>query len=242
MEDREFKELVAEAEKHVGEAAPKKWNVASGMFRPLRGKFENMAEGYLYELSEKYGESLPTVMAEAHRVTNVAVRVDVQLQGDGREISWAWIAVAYVINGGLRSELFHEIETDDEVSHFLDCIVLVFLTLASVHIASGRVSAATSCLFEATEARRLSELMLIGGQKSKDVLSQLGKAGAAARHKENYSLKQDVFTWCQENFSKYRSMDAAASAIVDSKLVPVVFRTVRNWVGEWKKQRPTGRP
>lgn len=71
--------------------------------------------------------------------------------------------------------------------------------------------------------------------------SILGRIGADARHAENRAMKQEVFDWLDVNFSTQKSMDAAAEAIA-GKVVPVSFRTARDWVGEWKKLRSTGTP
>lgn len=67
------------------------------------------------------------------------------------------------------------------------------------------------------------------------------KAWATARHAENHAMKQEVFAWLDEQFSKCRSMDAAATAIA-GRVAPIAWRTARDWVGQWKKLRPAGRP
>lgn len=69
----------------------------------------------------------------------------------------------------------------------------------------------------------------------------LAKIAADARHVENRQMKADVFQWCERNLQDYRSMDAAAEAIAGN-VVPVTFRTVRGWIGEWKKQQSAGKP
>ena len=72
--------------------------------------------------------------------------------------------------------------------------------------------------------------------------SERAKAGAHSAHAENRAMKQDVFDWLDENFSTQKSMDAAADTIKELKLVPMMWRTIRDWVGEWKKLRSTGTP
>lgn len=66
----------------------------------------------------------------------------------------------------------------------------------------------------------------------------LAKVAAQARHTENRSMKADVFEWLDAHMADFKSMDAAAQAII--KQQPVVFRTARDWVGEWKKLRSAG--
>lgn len=68
----------------------------------------------------------------------------------------------------------------------------------------------------------------------------LAKAAAQARHTETRNMKADVFEWLDAHMAEFKSMDAAAQAII--KQQPVVFRTARDWVGEWKKLRSAGTP
>ena len=63
---------------------------------------------------------------------------------------------------------------------------------------------------------------------------------ADKRHTENRSMKSDVFIWLDTNMANFKSMDAAAQAVI--KQQPIAFRTARDWVGEWKKVRSTGTP
>lgn len=67
------------------------------------------------------------------------------------------------------------------------------------------------------------------------------KSGAAVRHTENRAMKADVFKWLDDNFTNCKSMDSAAEAMT-GKLVPATFRTVRDWVAEWKKLRSASTP
>ncbi len=66
------------------------------------------------------------------------------------------------------------------------------------------------------------------------------KAAAQARHSDTRNMKADVFAWLDAHMVEFKSMDAAAQAII--KQQPVVFRTARAWVGEWKKLRSAGTP
>lgn len=242
MEHRSLQELVRDAEIEVSKSSPNRIEVRHEMFKHLGYRFSNMAGNCLDNLIARYGDSLPTVLAEVNRVTNVAVKVDSQSKGEWREWSLAFIACGFLVDGHIKSELFDEFETSDDVCLFLDSMSLVYLLFASAHTLSGKTENAMHLLFEAFDARRISEHCSEGDKSAKEALSRLGRAGAIARHKENHDMKQEVFSWCNSNFRNYKSMDAAASAIIELKLVPVVFRTVRDWVGEWKKQRPTGRP
>ena len=68
----------------------------------------------------------------------------------------------------------------------------------------------------------------------------LAKTGAQARHTETRNMKAEVFEWLVAHMVEFKSMDAAAQAII--KQQPIVFRTARDWVGEWKKLRSAGTP
>lgn len=65
------------------------------------------------------------------------------------------------------------------------------------------------------------------------------RINAFKRHAESHAMKADVFAWLDTNMVNYKSMDAAAQAITREQ--PIVFRTARGWVGEWKKLRSASR-
>ncbi|GHC96680.1 hypothetical protein GCM10007320_50850 [Pseudorhodoferax aquiterrae] len=81
----------------------------------------------------------------------------------------------------------------------------------------------------------------VGGGRKALLASDVGRMGAASAHAENRAMKAVVHEWCDANMANYKSMDAAATDVA-GKLVPVVFRTARDWIGEWKKLRSAGRP
>ena len=68
----------------------------------------------------------------------------------------------------------------------------------------------------------------------KEILSEKQREAAGARHKENRQMKAEVMEWCKSEMHTFKSMDSAAEAIA-GKLVPVTFRTARQWIGEWAK-------
>ncbi|MDT0137746.1 hypothetical protein [Acidovorax sp. PRC11] len=67
----------------------------------------------------------------------------------------------------------------------------------------------------------------------------LARNAASARHAENRAMKQQVFEWCDANVGNFSSLDAGASAVA-GVLVPVAWRTARDWMTEWKKLRAAG--
>ncbi len=70
--------------------------------------------------------------------------------------------------------------------------------------------------------------------------SENARIAAQARHRENHDMKRQVFAWLDENFGAYKSMDSAAEAIA-GRVVPVKFRTARDWVGQWRQRVPPAR-
>lgn len=77
-------------------------------------------------------------------------------------------------------------------------------------------------------------------QSVKAARSMMAKSGAAMRHAENHAMKAMVFDWLDANFTPgTRSMDDVAQELA-GRIVPAKFRTVRDWLTEWKKLRSTG--
>lgn len=76
---------------------------------------------------------------------------------------------------------------------------------------------------------------------ARGAIADRAKLGAAARHKENRDMKAEAFAWLNSNMDRFSSLDSAAAAIAGSVL-PVTFRTARDWVGQWKKLQSAGTP
>lgn len=70
--------------------------------------------------------------------------------------------------------------------------------------------------------------------------SENARIAAQARHRENHDMKRQVFAWLDQNFTRFKSMDSAAEAIAGN-VVPVKFRTARDWIGQWKRCPPSAR-
>ncbi len=70
------------------------------------------------------------------------------------------------------------------------------------------------------------------------------RLAAHARHKENYEMKAQVWEWYSKHRAEFRSLDKAAQAVIgEVKLVPVTFRTAREWIGQLvKHERYARRP
>jgi hypothetical protein len=85
-----------------------------------------------------------------------------------------------------------------------------------------------------------SEGSVTVSEKVNDRISLMQSQKGKKRHAETNSMKAGVFIWLDDNMHKFKSMDAAAETIIRNE--PIAFRTARDWVGEWKKLRSTGRP
>ena len=137
----------------------------------------------------------------------------------------------------------------------LEAVALYWLTVAATSCRAGDVEEAFDWISEAQVALTLAngsymwdegvkferELAVRGlASAAAAARTDLAKVAAQARHAENRSMKADVFAWLDTNMGSFNSMDAAALAITGQQ--PIVFRTARAWVGDWKKQRSAGTP
>lgn len=65
-----------------------------------------------------------------------------------------------------------------------------------------------------------------------ELLRELGKKGAVARHASTRDAKALVLQWWNENVKGTMSKEAAADAIVAAKLVSETRQTIRKWLTE----------
>lgn len=90
----------------------------------------------------------------------------------------------------------------------------------------------------------LAEMLIekpIDEETEREIRSLLAKNAAHARHSEHREMKSQVFKWCDENMARFKSMDDAAFDI-SGTFIPQKFRTVREWMTEWKKLRSASTP
>lgn len=60
------------------------------------------------------------------------------------------------------------------------------------------------------------------------------KMAAYKRHSEHRAMKDDLFDWYCKHHQHYSSMNAAAEVAI--KIVPVKFRTARDWISEFSRR------
>lgn len=152
-----------------------------------------------------------------------------------------------------RQGLLAEMEGAKPFSRFdgLGCLTLYWFSEAASQWRNGDFAGALEWLYEATTALEFcygwdmwdSAVECLGPSDhvavGKASRTAQAKHGAGVRHRENRSLKSDVFRWLDAHFSECSSMDSAAEKIAGA-VVPMKFRTVRAWVTEWKKLRSAG--
>ena len=103
--------------------------------------------------------------------------------------------------------------------------------------------AITTCAY-AGDALRISEAQCVAlgrSPLSQLALSQNARSGADKSHVENRRMKAEVFEWLDLNMRSFRSMDGAAENI-SQRVVPVKFRTARDWITDWKRLRSASKP
>lgn len=137
----------------------------------------------------------------------------------------------------------------------LNGAAMYWFAAAATSCRTGDVNGAFDWLSEAQDALSLAHgsYMWDEGEKSGSesamenhpnavaaARTALAKSAAQARHAETRNMKADVFKWLDSSMADFKSMDAAAQAII--KQQPITFRTARDWVGEWRKLRSAGTP
>jgi len=104
---------------------------------------------------------------------------------------------------------------------------------------------ATETLSEELENLRLQfhqvaqKTNALAEEKAKKKVSVAARKAAIKRHTENHAMKEEIFAWCAKQLHEHASLDAAAA--VANKLVPVTFRTVRGWIGEYRRKERAAR-
>ena len=83
------------------------------------------------------------------------------------------------------------------------------------------------------EARQCFGVLL--GRMSVRPAYLLASVNADARHKENRSMKAEVFAWLNSLTPEFTVAETAAKAI--TKQQPITHNTARSWFNEWKKLR-----
>lgn len=135
----------------------------------------------------------------------------------------------------------------------LEAIALYWFAKAADQLSIGNIDEVIEWTYEACDALNLASgigMFDAGAANALEnevattkstVRTEMARAAASSRHAPNYAAKEKVFRWCDENISRFNSMDDAAMDIAET-FVPQKFRAVREWMTEWKKLRSASRP
>lgn len=174
--------------------------------------------------------------------------------GYAKHNGWAYTAYNGLVSikEGKWEQMLREksgLHQRQDLRKILEYLALYYYAEASRAAAADDMNAALTALSEAGEATSLADgqfMFDVGVEHATEEIGMdarrtLAKAAANARHAENRAMKQEVFTYLDENPPPPRGKDATASVIC-SAIAPVAFRTARQWVDEWGKLRSTGTP
>lgn len=89
--------------------------------------------------------------------------------------------------------------------------------------------------FECFELANGIDMWDAGYQCKSEEISQQRQEAAKKRHSENYSLKQQVIDFYKGGDYSDMSIEMATSEIFSQNLVPVAYRTIRDWISEFRK-------
>ena len=115
-------------------------------------------------------------------------------------------------------------------------IVIAYGTQALEADAAGEVNAAWAYLADGNYW--MGVLKAIGTERNE--MSERARKAADAKHAENRAAKADARAWYEAHRHEYPSLDSAAEAI-SRTIVPMTFRTVRDWISQWEKELRSAR-
>lgn len=164
--------------------------------------------------------------------------------GEREGIAWTLYGHVHSLEHAHDLDLVREVaKCDDENARLVSmyAFALYWFSLAGDAAQTQRMNEALTALAEAFDAVALADFDRGWTASAEGKTSSIGHAAAVlsrkgtdARHRENRAMRAQVFEWLDSN--TFRSLDAAAEALA-GKIVPVTFRTARDWAGQWKKLR-----
>jgi hypothetical protein len=228
--DENFADLCFDAQELVGSACA----FFSGVFPTQTAHFWwgdavnlSWVKEYWSLSSDRQMMTRRPIRVEVERLAGEILTVwDDQVDGGRAEPAWgvSFLSPVAAASSTVMMQAL-AVEVLLSVDGFFDC-----LSRGEQALAMRWLSAAFKGIIECT----LQAQLILGNP------SENARVAAHARHRENHDLKRQVFAWLDEHFSGYKSMDSAAEAIAGI-VVPVKFRTARDWVGQWKRRPPSAR-
>lgn len=124
--------------------------------------------------------------------------------------------------------------TQEEAYKFMLLVILASLHFAVHALQARSMDEAFDHFSDATYLRGVADGILHCGTDAL-VRADLARVGAKARHLETKEMRKRLETWYDQNYEKFKSVDAAAMAAVKEE--PIAFPTARKWISEHKKSR-----
>lgn len=133
-------------------------------------------------------------------------------------------------SAGLEAPKPRDNKKAEEVSQTEYSLVLAILLTewAADYLDNGNAEDCLKTLLRANETLGgIRSTTPTDGEK-REMLSAIGKMGAAAIHVENRAMRTQALEWYASHKHEYSSKEEAAMEI--TKIVPVKFRTARDWL------------
>lgn len=225
------------------------WNVGMGIYEKLTGNEEPPTAGEIESFVKTLEPGLSDFVEdfiELHRLGKV------QLEGrepdEGAVDYDSWRSADWLWKMDSQRRLMEAVKQSEEQAPAYPPAFALVLALGHLESAVAAsywddVQAATDgvlCASQILDAVRNEELRGTEEHRNAPQAISFAILGADARHRESRSMREQVFVWLDDHMSRFSSMDAAADAIA-GKVVPVKWRTARDWIGQWKKLRSAGR-
>ena len=146
----------------------------------------------------------------------------------GQGVDWFWKSVLdWTTDPGDPDYWFHQANLPHQGKMYMPNHVTAIISCCVASKGAQESGEERVAWTYAADARTLASRMMEGYTALWASKEDFAKKGAAARHAENRSMKQQAIDAYKHG--NYASKDAAAEAI-SGKIVPVKYRTVRDWL------------
>lgn len=122
--------------------------------------------------------------------------------------------------------------TKKDAENLISCMIFTALNVGVQALQATSEENAVAHLLNAEHLRGGAALLVWNGDDSL-VLAELARRGAKATNAVHQQVKQNVFAWCDQNFAKHKSREAAAYAVM--KIEPIRIVTARKYIKEWEE-------
>lgn len=126
---------------------------------------------------------------------------------------------------------------EDPNDYAVKRLTMIVYVITSFAVSALRAEMDVEGGWEAASMAQMFLGVVVGLREASGIRSDLAhfaQAGAAARHRENYQIKAQVFAWCADHLDEFPSAAKAANAVI--KLVPVSHATAHKYLLDWRKK------